>query len=48
MFYTLIVLLVWLLLGAKTVDLGFNPTLIAFVIAVIVDLIQNRGLFNRS
>lgn len=48
MFYTLLVLLVWLLLGAPTVTASFSPTLIAFVIAIVVDLVQNRGLFNKG
>jgi hypothetical protein len=45
MFYTLITLLVYLLLGAPHIDLSFNPVFAAFVLAIIVDLFINRGLF---
>lgn len=45
MFYTLIVLLVWLLLGAPKIVFDFNPVLMAFVIAIVVDLFVNRAVF---
>lgn len=47
MFYTLIILLMWLLLGASKVVFDFNPVLMAFVIAIVVDLFLNRGVFMR-
>jgi len=45
MFYTILVFLVWLLLGAPTVAFGFNPVLMAFIVAIIIDLFVNRGLW---
>ena len=48
MYYTLITLLVYLLLGAPTFAFGFNPILMAFVIAIIVDIFVNRGIFTRN
>lgn len=52
MFYTIFVILVWLLLGAQKVIFDFNPILAAFVLAIILDLTMNRGIwagwFNRA
>lgn len=48
MFYTLLVLLIWLLLGATKIVFDFNPVLMAFVIAIIVDLWVNRSVFRRG
>lgn len=49
MIYTLVTFLVWLLLGATTIAFSFNPVLMAFVVAIIVDLFVNRGVwFNRA
>lgn len=48
MFYTLLVLLVWLLLGAAPLTPDFNPVLIAFIIAIVVDVYTNRGYFKKG
>lgn len=43
MFYTLICLIGYLLLGAPHIEFSFNPVLAAFVLAIIVDLFINRS-----
>lgn len=48
MFYTVITLLVWLLLGAPRLSADFSPVLIAFIIAIVVDLYTNRGLLVKG
>lgn len=48
MYYTILVFLLWLLQGAPTFPFSFNPLLMAFVIAIIIDLFVNRGvIINR-
>lgn len=38
MFYTLLTLIIWLLIGTPPVFLTFNPTLVAFILAILADL----------
>jgi hypothetical protein len=45
---TVFTLIVWLLLGAHKIELDFNPQLIAFVIAIVVDLFINRGVVFKK
>lgn len=44
MFYTILIFLIWLINGAPTFTLSFNPLLMAFVVAIIIDLFVNRGV----
>lgn len=47
MFYTIVTLLVYLLMGAPRIVFDFNPVLAAFVLAIIIDLFVNRGVFIK-
>lgn len=42
MSYFVIELLLWLSLGAPKISLDFNPWMIAFLIAILIDLYLNK------
>lgn len=42
MIWTVLTLLVWLVTGAEEFAVDFNPVLIAFVLAIVLDLYNHK------